>query len=485
MFVVGVVLFVALVVNLTWIQVFHAKALFDKPQNQRRIAQQMKIKRGLILAFDGTTIAGSVRRSGYYYRDYPDGNLAPQLVGYESVRLGLSGIEATMNDYLTGSASGLGAQPFIDRLLGRRSTGANVKLTIVPDVQRAAQAALVGKTGAIVALDPLTGAVIASASAPTFDLGDVEGQWRRLRSDPSAPLLDRATQGLYPPGSSFKVVTATAGLDTGKVTPTTEFDDTGTYVIYGGKVTNYHGEVFGPNSFTQALTFSINTTFAKVGDLLGRTTLVAYMQRFGFWAVPPIEQPAGSVLASGRYNGGTLLPPGAGMNPLEVAWAAVGQEKVLATPLQMALVAAGVANGGRVMKPYLVQQVITPSGKVVEQASPEVWRTAMTPATAATLNTMMQQVVNAPGGTGAAAALPGVTVAGKTGTAQRGLTNMAWFIAFAPADAPRVAVAVAIENTLSTGGEEAAPLAAQVIKTALAQKHSCRRQRGRSVPTGV
>jgi len=469
MFLVGVVLFAALVANLTWIQVFHAKALFDKPQNQRRIAEDMKIKRGRILAFDGTTIAGSVRRSGYYYRTYPSGSLAPHIVGYESVRLGLTGIEVTMDDYLTGRAGGLGVQPFIDRLLGRRPTGADVKLTIVPEVQRAAQAALVGKTGAIVALDPLTGAVIASASAPTYNLGDVEDRWRRLRSDPSAPLLDRATQGLYPPGSSLKVVTAAAGLDTGKVTPTTVFNDTGTYVIYGGKVTNYHGEVFGTNTFTQALTSSINTTFGKVGDLVGRAGLVGYMQHFGFWAVPPIEQPAGSVLASGRYDGGTLLSPDAKMDPLAVAWAAVGQEKVLATPLQMALVAAGVANGGRVMKPFLVQQVISPSGKVVKQTSPALWQTAMSPATAATLNTMMQQVVNAPGGTGTAAALPGVKVAGKTGTAERGTTNMAWFIAFAPADAPRVAVAVAVENTLSTGGEEAAPLAAQVLKVALAQ----------------
>ena len=269
------------------------------------------------------------------------------------------------------------------------------------------------------------------------------------------------TQGLYPPGSSFKVVTAAAGLDTGKVTPTTEFDDTGTYVVYGGKVTNYDGEVFGANTFTQALTFSINTTFGKVGDMLGRGGWSAYMQHFGFWAVPPIELPAGAVLASGRYDGGTLLSPDAKMDPLAVAWAAVGQEKVLATPLQMALVAAGVANGGQVMKPYLVQQVISAVGQGGQAGQPGGWQTAMTPATAATLNTMMQQVVNAPGGTGTAAALPGIPVAGKTGTAQTGgCTNMAWFIAFAPADAPRVAVAVAIENTLSTGGEVAAPLAA-------------------------
>ena len=280
-------------------------------------------------------------------------------------------------------------------------------------------------------------------------------------------MLSRTTQGLYPPGSSFKVVTATAALNLGKVTPTTPFDDTGTYDIYGGKITNYHGEVFGAHDFTQALTDSINTTFAKVGTLLGEQALVAQMKAYGFYQVPPVELPPGMALPSGRYSLPRLLAPSAPMDPLAVAAAAIGQEKVLATPLQMALVAAGVANAGQVMKPYLVQRVTSSGGAVLETASPNIWTTATTPATAQTLNVMMQQVVNA--GTGTAAALSGIQVAGKTGTAQRGTSNVAWFIAFAPANNPKVAVAVTIENTLYTGGDVAAPLAAQVIKAALAQ----------------
>ena len=467
-FIISAVLFVALVVNLTWIMVVRAQWFQDRPENKRSIAKEMKIKRGDLIGFDGSVIAGTDRRSGYYYRDYPQGTLAPQLLGYDTVRYGRSGIEAELNDDLTGQSTDLGVKSWIDRLLGRRPTGANVKLTIVPSVQKVAQQALQGQKGAIVALSPKTGALIASASAPTYDPANLESQWDRLSTDPSSPLLNRPTQGLYVPGSAFKVVTATAGLDTGKVTPDTEFVDTGTYVVFGGKVTNYGGAVYGPNDFTFALTASINTTFAKVGNQLGRKRLIAGMQKYGFYEAPPLPLPEGEVLPSGRYGKNGLLSPGAFMDPLDVAWAAVGQERLLATPLQMALVAGGVANGGRVMKPYYTQEVVSAAGDVVRRAQPEQWHIAMKPQTAAELSTMMQNVVNA--GTGTAAALEGIQVAGKTGTAERGDgTNLAWFIAFAPADDPQIAVAVVIEDSQSTGGEVAAPLAAAVIKSALAQ----------------
>ena len=181
-------------------------------------------------------------------------------------------------------------------------------------------------------------------------------------------LLNRPTQGLYVPGSSFKVVTASGALDHGKVTPDTEFVDTGTYVVFGGKVTNYGGEVFGPNDFTTAMTLSINTTFAKVGNLLGKKRLIGAAQQYGFYQTPPIPLPVGEVVPSGRYNRrGKLLAPTAFMDPLDVAWAACGQEQLLATPLQMALVAGGVANGGRVMKPYYVQEVVSADGTVVRK----------------------------------------------------------------------------------------------------------------------
>jgi peptidoglycan glycosyltransferase len=467
-FIITAVLFVALVVNLTWIMGVRAEWFQERPENKRSIAKEMKIRRGDILGYDGSVMAGVERRSGYYYRDYPNGTLAPQLLGYDSVRYGRSGVEAQFNDELTGQATDLGVQNWVDKLLGRRPQGADLKLTIVPGVQKVAQSVLQGQKGAVVALDPTTGALIASASAPTFDPARLEDRWPVLSKDPDAPLLNRPTQGLYVPGSSFKVVTASGGLDAGRVKPDTEFVDTGTYVVFGGKVTNYGGEVFGPNDFTTAMTLSINTTFAKVGNLLGRRRLVSSAEKYGFYQTPPLELPEGEVVPSGRYGRKGLLAPDAFVDPLGVAWMACGQERLLATPLQMALVAGGVANGGRVMEPYYLQEIVASDGKVVRRTQPEQWLVATKAATADQLNQMMQRVVNA--GTATAAALEGIQVAGKTGTAEKGDgTNLAWFIGFAPAEDPRVAVAVVIEDTQSTGGEAAAPLAAAVLKTALAQ----------------
>ena len=297
LFVISVVLFAALILNLTWIMAVRADWYAERPENRRALAEELKIKRGVITGYDGSVIVSSRRRSGYYSREYPQGALASQLVGYSSVRYGRSGIEKQLNGELTGQTAALGLENWVDRLLGRRPAGADVKLTLVPAVQKAAQQALRGQKGAIVVLDPKTGALIASASAPNFDPGDLEDSWERLSQDASAPLLNRATQGLYTPGSAFKVVTATSGLDNGKVTPDTEFVDTGTYVVFGGKVTNYGGEVYGPNDFTTALTYSINTTFGKVGDLLGRKRLISSMEAFGFYKTPPLALPSGEVAA--------------------------------------------------------------------------------------------------------------------------------------------------------------------------------------------
>jgi peptidoglycan glycosyltransferase len=467
-FAVCVLLFVALIANLTYVQVVAAPSLQSNALNHLSVAQELRVKRGLIKAFDGSVIAGVKQSGGFYYRTYPQGSFAAQLVGYDSPRYGRSGLEQSLNSYLSGESPELGVSNLVDRLLGRSPQGAMVTLTLVPAVQRVAQQALAGQRGAIVALDPSTGALIASASAPTFSPGSLDADWPKLSTSVSAPLLDRADQALYPPGSSFKVVTAGAALADGVATPSSIYHDTGTYVVYGGKVVNFGHEVHGTNTHTQALTYSINTTFGKVGDALGQQRLVAAMQDFGFWSRPPLGLPAGQVAISGRYRGSSLLSPTAPMNPLDVAWASCGQEQVLASPLQMALVAAAVANHGTMMTPYVVQQIATAGGHVVQRAQPRVWKQALPASAAAQLTTMMQQVVNA--GTGTAAALSGIEVAGKTGTAETGKpTNQAWFIAFAPANAPRVAVAVTIENTPATGGEVAAPIAAAVLRTALAQ----------------
>lgn len=465
-FTVMVVLFAALVANVVYIQVIRAGSLQDDPENRARILQEARMKRGRILAYDGSVIAGSRKVEGYWQRTYPKGAFAPQTVGYSSLRYGRSGIEAGMDDYLTGTAADLGIQSWLERLLDKPTRGADVRLTLVPSVQQAAQEALAGQKGAVVALDPVTGAVIACVSLPGYAPGTLTRDFGKLSKDQDAPLLDRALQGLYTPGSSFKVLTAAAALQTGAATPDSVYDDTGSYEVGGGKVTNYGDATFGRNTFTEALTYSINTTFAKVGNDLGRERLIAYMERFGFWARPPLEVPEDQVAVSARYRGGRMLEPGAPMDDLAVAWAAVGQEQVQATPLQMALVAAGVGNGGRVMTPYLVDRVITADGREVRVTKPKVWRGAFEVAPALELNDMMQKVVVE--GTGTAAALADVKVAGKTGTAESGDANTAWFIAFAPADTPRVAVAVTIEGTQATGGEVAAPVAAAVLRAALA-----------------
>ena len=223
------------------------------------------------------------------------------MVGYDSVRYGQTGIESSLNGELSGAKSS--TQGLLDRLLGRHRPGANVELTIVPAVQKVAQSALGAQLGAIVALDPTTGAIIAAASAPSYNPATIDVSFASLAKNPDAPLLSRGTQALYPPGSSFKVVTATAALNLGKVTPSTPFDDSGVYDIYGGKVTNYHGEVYGAHDFTKALTDSINTTFAKVGTLVGQAALIDQMVHYGFYQTPPLELPPGMVYPSGRYSG--------------------------------------------------------------------------------------------------------------------------------------------------------------------------------------
>ena len=336
-FIVSVVLFVALIVNLTWIMVVRAQWFQDRPENKRSIAKEMKIKRGDIVGFDGSVIAGTERRSGYYYRDYPNGH-----AGAAARRLRLDALRTQRH---RGAAERRAHRP-VERPrraeLGRQAAGAPAQgrrrqgSPSCRRCRRSAQQALRGQKGAIVVLDPKTGALIASASAPTYDPANLEDQWARLSKDTSAPLLNRPTQGLYVPGSAFKVVTASAGLDTGKVTPDTQFVDTGTYVVFGGKVTNYGGEVFGPNNFTYALTASINTTFAKVGNMLGRKRLIAGAQRLRLLPEAaaaaagrrdrgqrPLRQ-EGPALA-GRLHGPARrglggVRPGAGCSPRRCRW---------------------------------------------------------------------------------------------------------------------------------------------------------------------
>jgi peptidoglycan glycosyltransferase len=322
-------------------------------------------------------------------------------------------------------------------------------------VQRAAAAALGDRKGAVIALDPKTGAVLAMVSYPRYDPNKLDSIWQDLNANPDKPFLNRATQGLYPPGSVFKIIVAGGALQDGIVTPATKFTDTGSVTAGGFVVNNYGNNVYGDHDFAQGFAESINTTFAKVGVKMGAASLAAHAADFGFGKQPPWS----------LGGAASFFPAPADMDKAHVAQASYGQGQVLATPLQIALAASAVANGGQIMKPYLVAQVLDRNNKILQQTKPAGWLTPISAATAATVRDLMVKVVT--GGTGTRAALSGVQVAGKTGTAElEGVEPDAWFAGFAPAEDPKVVVAVLVENS-GTGGSVAAPIARAVIAAAL------------------
>jgi cell division protein FtsW (lipid II flippase)/cell division protein FtsI/penicillin-binding protein 2 len=460
------VLLTALVVNLTWIQVVDAHALTANPHNTRNLAVALRQQRGTISTADGTVLARSVTDGAVFRREYPAGSLAAHVVGYYSSRYGRAGVEAAADRTLAGTQQFRTPQDVIDAAAGIPVRGNDVALTIDSRVQKAAQDALAGRRGACAVLDPRTGAVLALASNPTYEPGTVDAQWRSLEAaSASAPLLDRATSALYPPGSTFKVVTLTSAISNGVATPSSVFPGPATLAIGGGKVTNFESGSFGSIDLRHAAYNSVNTVFAQVAAKLGPQRLVRTADAFGFDSTPPFDLTLRTSIMTDPNR----------MTTWETAWAGVGQPvstrpnpKVgpSTTPLQMALVAAGIANGGTIPRPYVIDHVSDASGTVLARTTPRVWRTATDPATAATVRDIMIGVVAQ--GSGHRCQIPGVTVAGKTGTAEtsKSQNTHAWFICFAPAEKPRVALAIILENA-GVGGVEAAPAAKGVLEAAL------------------
>jgi peptidoglycan glycosyltransferase len=459
-----VVLFAALVGFTSYWSVFHAGALEANRANKRPLLEQQRIRRGLILARDGTVLARNTSTGSganrFYSRFYPDGSLFPHVVGYNFVSRGSSALERKYNDDLTGKSNEI--QTAFDELRGKKREGNDITTALDPAAQRVALAGLAGRAGSVVAIEPQTGLVRVMASVPGFDLNSVPNNFARLVRAPDAPLLDRAAQSGYPPGSTFKVVTATAALDSGKFTPNSVLNGKSPQVIGGVPLSNFGNEQFGDITLTTALTHSVNTVWAQVGEKLGKSLMYKYMNRFGFDHKPAIDLPSDELRASGVYSNGKLLGPS---DAIDIGRVAIGQERLQVTPLQMAMVAAAIANGGRLIRPHLVEKVTDPDGRTVRRLKPTEESRVMSEATAKSLGDMMSQVVQE--GTGTAAALQGINVAGKTGTAEKGNANQAWFIAFAPVGAPRVAVAVTIEQTTGQGGTVAAPIAKQVMETLL------------------
>jgi penicillin-binding protein A len=481
--IVGLALLAALIVATTYWQTWATAGLADRQDNEIQRVAQFSIKRGLIRAADGTILATNRKKKvggqTLYFRRYPQRGLFAHVVGYSTQSRSRSGLEASENDYLTGSNANLDTvlKTTFDRLRGATIKGNDVWLTLRPAAQRVAMEQLAGKCGAAVALDPRTGAVLAMASRPTFDPNLVEsnfGAISHIRSNcrGPAPLLNRATDGLFTPGSSFKVVTSAAALDSGRYTIDSRFVDRGFCTEYGKPVYNFSDmggpERFGSVDFLQALEHSINAVFCDVGKAVGAGRVLDKAKQFGFYADPPLETPSNERAPSGLYNHGRLFFPDKPQFQVDPGRLAFGQERMLATPLQMAMVAGAVANHGTAMRPYVVGRVTSPHGGVVTRTHPHKYKQAMKVATARDLTRMMEAVVT--GGTGTAAQIPGVQVAGKTGTAEAGgqpNPNTTWFIAFAPADHPSVAVAVALENQTGAGGTTAAPIAKAIMQALL------------------
>jgi peptidoglycan glycosyltransferase len=464
-----VLLFALLVAFTSRSTIFEASSLRSNPLNKRALLEQERIARGPILAADGTVLARSVRGAeGTYERTYPKGEEFAHAIGYSYTDLGQSGLERFRNAALNGQ-TGTNLQTILNQLQGKRPQGDEVLTTLDPNAQQKAITALGEHQGAVVALDPRNGAVKVMVSTPSFDPNRLTspGTYEKLTKDTQGrPLVNRALQFGYAPGSTFKVVTATAAIDTGQFTPQSTLSGRDDVLISGVPLGNDDGESYGQITLTEALAKSVNTVWAQVAEKLGKQTMARYMSRFGFDAKPQLDYPAEEMSSSGEYFQGRILPP---TSPrVDVGRMGIGQDKLEVVPLQMAEVAAAVANHGRLMVPHLTERIVDPEGRTVQQISPRVQSVVMKPSTATAVTGMMEAVVNE--GTGTEAQIPGEQVAGKTGTAETQIgtaINNVWFIAFAPATDPRVAIAVTLEHVPGQGAAFAAPVAREVMEVLL------------------
>ena len=460
MMVVFSVLFAILIANLTLIMLVQADTYKSMPNNNHTIAQAQKSERGVIYTNDGTVLAQSVynEETGKYDREYPAGTLASHIIGYSSVQYGTAGLERTYNEVLQGTRVHATWMDVISELSGQGTRGNDIRLTIDANLQQVAQDALGEYNGACVVINPKTGAVLAMASNPTYAANDVEAL---LESKDGDALVNRVTQSLYAPGSTFKMVTLASALENDVARENTKFKSPGSMKIGNGKITNYDNHDYGTITLAQAMEVSSNTVFGQVGTKLGADALVHTSEDFGFNQNIDFD----TELAT------SLMPDPDEMTEWETAWAAdgqpVGEHKSPAGPqasvLQMALVGCAIANDGVIMKPYLVDSVYDADGEKTQQTSPITYSRAISADIANRTKKVMEGVVE--NGTGTGAQIPGVTLAGKTGTAETGKdADDSWFVCMGPTDDCDVVVAMVLEQA----GEGTATFAARpVIEAAL------------------
>ncbi|MGY1753935.1 peptidoglycan D,D-transpeptidase FtsI family protein [Blastococcus sp. SYSU D01042] len=461
------VLFTLLILNINYIQVVRSEELREDGRNTRVLADEYSRERGAIVVA-GEPIALSTETDDRlkYLRQYPQGGLYAAVTGYYSVIYGATGMERAENPLLAGTDDRLFVRRLSDLFTGRDPSGGDVVLTLDPAVQQAAMAGLEGQVGAVVALDPSTGAVLGLASTPTFDpnllsshdpagIRDAAAQLEAADPDPRS---NQAISQRYSPGSIFKVIVSAAALEDG-YTPETVVPAPQTLQLPGTStdLTNFNGSACsgsGEQPLIDALTVSCNTAFAQLGIDLGEDAVREMAEAFGMTG-ERFEMPL-------RVEGSTVGDIG---NDAELGVASIGQQNVQMTPMQAAMVAAAVANDGTLMKPYLVDQLLAPDLTVIDETDPEEMSQPVSEQTASALTEMMSSVVA--NGSGRAARINGVQVAGKTGTAENAGPDHNWFIGFAPADEPRIAVAVFVRNGGGTGGDTSAPIARQVMQAYL------------------
>lgn len=471
--------FVALILATTWIQAVAGPEYRDDPRNPRLSAWRVGRERGAIITEDGVVAGRSdpnPEDPQTFTRVYPTIDRYAHTVGYVSVLFGSRGLERTRERDLVSHRDST-ISGVLNAVLGGDPRPRGLRLTFDDELQSVAIDALEGSRGSIIALDPTTGAVLASVSTPGFDPNALVGSdagpvGKALEEDPEIPLLHRTIATTYPPGSTFKIITTAAALETGIAGPATEFADPEALELPGTSSTihNYDDDVCidgQPVTLAEAFVRSCNTTFAALGMQVGAEALTETAEAFGFNQEIPYDLP---VLSSSMPEAVDFYD-----DPAATAQNALGQRDVRATPIQMALVAAAVANEGNIMIPYVVGDVFTHDGRIETETEPTLWRRAISPASAAILSDLMEQVVLS--GTGHNAAVPGVRVAGKTGTAEvTGASPHVWFIGFAPVDPEswerQIALAIVLEDggpagETASGGSVAAPIAANLFEAYL------------------
>lgn len=445
-------LFISLIVYLSYFTAYEREKLVQNSYNRRLWEEEDKIFRGTIYDAKGRPLADTVIEGEVKKRLYPGGEAFGPLIGYSDKRFGRAGLEGILNGELLGIME---KDPMVllrQKILGVSDRGNDVHLTIDSQLQKTAYEMFGRRRGALVAMDPNTGAILALVSSPGYDPSNLQAKWDSLVNDPDKPLINRATQGLYPPGSSFKIITLAAALANHPEIEKKVYYTPGYIKVKGRIIRDYEGLWAGDYDITNAFRYSCNTVFIQIGQEVGRDDLFSMAEAFGFNAPVQTDIPVAT---------STMPKPPIFGGEVELAEDSIGQGKILSTPLEMARVASVIANGGKLLTPYIVDKVVSPLGTNKITHKIEAPEQILDKSVADRIKALMVDVVQ--NGTGGPASIRGITVAGKTGSAQNpfGKTH-AWFVGFAPAENPKIAVAAVVENA-GGGGTNAGPIVREVI----------------------